>query len=137
MVKRPKLVSGILGLVCFFLMATSVLNLMGAVLVMNDSVRMGYLATNKLPPMFQLGMVVVTSIVTFIAAVLIFKGRNSGRLLYLAWSIISLGVGVFNVKTLNTLVPGSLISLTLLAILFFPYMNQYFTRGDTTVDSVE
>jgi hypothetical protein len=81
---------------------------------------------SPIPLPIQYAMQVSGGLVSIITGIVILKGRNWGRLLYVIWNAVTLVVVLATAPAKAGIVPGLLLFLVVAVVLFRPVANEYF-----------
>jgi hypothetical protein len=119
-----------LTIIAWFLIVVSLIGLYGVITMGSNPVAMKMLEQSHVPLMFQQVWGVINCIVTLICAYGILKGFPWSRVLYVAWSVISLVVGFFTSPMKVVLVLSVIFLVVIAAFLFSLRGNEWFAaRG--------
>jgi hypothetical protein len=126
MTKRPLS----LTIIAWILIVLGLIGLYGAVTMGSNPMMTKMLANSPVPLVFNQVWSVIGCLVGFIVAYGIFKAQPWSRVLYVAWSLIQIGVGLY-ISPMKSLLVFSFVVLIVISIfLFSEKANDYFSaRG--------
>jgi hypothetical protein len=124
-VKRPLS----LTILAWFIIVTNVLTWLYMPFTLHNPLSMEMMARFRLPVWATLGSGLVLAVALLIAGIAMLKARVWGRNLYVAASVIGHGFTIFNMPFRAMLIPGLLIFILFLYILFRPAANAYFNQA--------
>lgn len=93
------------------------------------------MALNPLPPAAQLTISVVGALVTLVSGIAVLRGQNWARWLFTGWFVLGFAVGLVVSPMKLMLIPGVIINLVLIFLLFRPAANAYFASGGAAPDA--
>ena len=127
--KRPTSVT----IVGWILIIMSVFSLVGATLSFNSPMTRELMSLSAVPIPVQYVLAYVGLLLTMLSGIMILKGRNWGRWLYVGWTLFGSLFGLLTSPMKTAMIPGIVIFLIFTFILFRPRANAYF--GDERVVS--
>ena len=120
---RPTSVTAI----SWFLIAMGTISLLGALFVMNNPQAAVQMARTPIPIPIQYAMSFGGTLVMVVSGAAMLLGQNWGRFLYVIWSGCGFLVGLITSPTKLLLIPGGLIYLIFVMILFRRTANEFFS----------
>lgn len=121
--KRPISVS----IIAWFLIVTSLISLVSSYVSMDNPMVRELMSKSLLPLSVQYAMMFVGLAVTVATGAAMLKGLGWGRLVYFAWSVLGLVVGLVTSPMKIALVPGAILLAVFAFFLYRPKVNAYFS----------
>jgi len=113
-------------IICWFLIITSGISLAPGALSYNNPAVMEIMKQSVLPIVVQYIFMIVSAAITLLSGVLMLKGKVKGRLIYVVWSIISLVIGTSVSPAKAMMIPGVVLFIIFVILLFRPKANAFF-----------
>ncbi len=125
MKKRPTPVT----VVAWILIVVGAGSLVATTLTLNNPATLDLMSKSPLPISLQYILIYAGFLVTTLSGIVMLRGHNWGRLLYVVWSVIGSLIGLVTSPMKPAMIPGLIVFLILAFFLFRPTANEYF-RGD-------
>lgn len=94
---------------------------------MNNPVAQELMAKSPIPVAVQYFMSFAGLLISIVAAIVMLRGANWGRMLYVIWGAIGFLISLFTSPAKLMLIPGILIYAIFVFFLFRPKASAYFT----------
>ncbi len=101
--------------------------MIGMAIMLNDPMVRDQMRLSTLPISIQYTMSYLGFVIKILSGIVILNGRNWGRLLYVAWHIISITVAVTSSPTKAAVIPGLMFFLVVTFFLFRREAEVYFS----------
>jgi len=121
-------------IVGWILIIMSVFSLVGATLSFNSPMTRELMSLSSVPIPVQYVLAYVGLLLTTLSGVMILRGRNWGRWLYVGWTVFGSLFGLVTSPMKTAMIPGIVIFLLFTFFLFRPRANAYF-GGEPTVSA--
>jgi hypothetical protein len=122
MKKRPTPVT----VVAWILIVVGISSLVAMTLTLNNPATLDLMSRSLLPISLQYVLAYAGFLVTIVSGIVMLKGRNWGRLLYVVWSAIGSLIGLATSPLKLAMIPGIVVFLIFTFFLFRPSANAYF-----------
>lgn len=122
---RPKSIT----IISWFLIIANLMAIASTVLNYDNPEVVKVMELSSIPTALQYVLMAVGIVITICSAVLMLKGKNVGRIIYVGWTIMSLAVGLFISPAKAMMIPGLVFFLIISFFLFRPRANEYFSSG--------
>ncbi|MBN1378683.1 MAG: hypothetical protein JXA04_05565 [Gammaproteobacteria bacterium] len=123
---RPKSIT----VICWILIVMAAISLITSTLSMNNPIAREIMEKSPLPINIQYAFMFVGLAVMLISGVVMLKGQNWGRWLYVGWSLFGFVIGITTSPMKVAMIPGLVIFLILVFFLFRPIANKYFKKAE-------
>ncbi|WP_336366408.1 hypothetical protein [Marinobacter sp. C2H3] len=128
--KRPTSIT----VIAWFLLISSGLSLVAVPYYMSNSELLDALKqTTSLPPMTLMIITLINAAATFAAGIGMLKGKGWSRALYVAVTVIGLVITGVTTQAPTSLLPGVIISLIIIVLVFRPKASAFFRGGSDEV----
>lgn len=128
--KRPTSIT----VIAWFLLISSGLSLVAVPYYMSNSELLDALKqTTSLPPMTLMIITLINTAATFAAGIGMLKGKGWSRALYVAVTVIGLVITGVTTQAPTSLLPGVIISLIIIVLVFRPKASAFFRGGSDEV----
>ncbi|MEM8562989.1 MAG: hypothetical protein AAGF57_12175 [Pseudomonadota bacterium] len=119
---RPKSIT----FISWFLIITSVISVVTTAFSYNNPETVKMMELSPVPISLQYVLMAIGLAITVTCGVLMLKGENTGRTLYVGWTVIALVTGFFVSPVKALLIPGVAFFIVITFFLYRPKANEYF-----------
>ena len=120
--KRPISVT----IVAWVLIVIAVMSMLVSPFSLRNPAAKQMMSRSPLPFVLQYTFMFLGLLITLVSGIAILKGKNWARFLYIAWGIISFGIGIAISPVKPVLIPGVAIFIVVSIFLLLPDANEYF-----------
>lgn len=124
-----------IAIISWFLIVTAFISLVASVWAYGNPDVVKMMEMNVLPVSVQYTLTAVGVVLSILCGVLMLKARQSGRTVYVGWTLLSLAIGLFTAPAKMMLLPGLIFFLIIAFFLFRPKANEYFSQGQEGLPS--
>jgi hypothetical protein len=129
--KRPKSVT----VISWILIVLGGISLISTTAMFNNPTALDLLSKSPLPISVQYVISYLSVLIIIVAGIVMLKGQNWGRLLYVVGNIIGFVIGVTTSPMKAAMIPGFIIFLIVAFFLFRPKANEYFSKQKAPVNA--
>lgn len=132
--KRPTSVT----VICFILIALGAISLISSVINLNNPMARDLMGRSPIPIPVQHVIMFTGLLITLLSGILMLKGTNWARMLYVVWSVLAFGFGLATSPMKAALIPGVVVFAVMAFFLFRPKANEFFNpkeagRGEENI----
>ena len=121
---RPKSVT----IISWFLIITGAIGLPYLFMSMNNPQVAEIMSKSPVPIPAQIGIAVLSLVISIISGIGMLKGQNVARLLYVGWNCMTFLYSLITSPVKMMLIPGVVIFAVIVFLLYRPATNQYFAK---------
>ena len=122
MTKRPISIS----VISWFMIVTAGLSLTTSTASLNNPAVREFMGRSPIPTPIQYVMLDLGLTISIISGIMMLKGRNWARLLYVIWGAVGSVIGLATSPMKTMMIPGIALLIIFSFFLFRPKANEYF-----------
>lgn len=124
---RPKSIT----VVSWILILTGLISIVSSTVSLDNPITKDLMSRSIIPLQLQYIMMYFGLLVQLTCGAAMLKGRNWGRIFYIAWGSIGLVIALFTSPVKIMLIPGVVFFAVVVFLLCRPRSNEYFKQGGT------
>ena len=121
--------------ISWLLIVLGVLSLAVTTLLRNNPMVLETMSHSPIPVSIQYVLTYLGTAITVISGIVMLKGKNLGRFLYVGWSVVSLLIALVTSPAKAAMIPGIVIFLVITFFLFRPKANAYFSESKSSMNA--
>jgi len=129
--KRPTSVT----VVAWILIVSGGISLITTTAMINNPTALDLMSKSPLPIPVQYAISYIGMFVMVVSGIVMLKGHNWGRFLYVVWTVIGFLIGIVTSPMRAAMIPGLVIFLIFAFFLFRPNANEYFSRLEPSTNA--
>jgi hypothetical protein len=114
-------------IIAWFLIVAGVISVFTTLSTLNNPMVEELMSKSLLPVPLQYAMMYIALAVSVICGIGMLKGQGWARLLYVIWGIIGFLVGFVTSPMKVAIIPGLIVFVIIVLLLYRPASNQYFS----------
>ena len=115
--------------IAWILIVIGGISLISSTLLLNNTAARELMARSSLPLSVQYVLLYLGLLVTIGSGIAMLKGQSWGRLLYVIWGAVGFLISVTTSPMKTAVIPGFVVYLVVVFVLFRPKANQYFREN--------
>ena len=112
--------------IAWIIIILAVINLIVLVITLNNNTAKELMT--RIDLLISMQQAFVGALISILSAIMMLKGKNWGRLLYIFWIIIGFIIALITHRMKLDMFPGTIVVLAIIFFLFRPAANGYFAR---------
>ncbi len=125
---RPRPLS--ITIIGWYLLVVGFLTLPGAFGPGDDPQVQAMFARQRVPVAVQQAVILAGSVANLVSGYFLLRGQNWARHLYVAWTLVQFGYAWLAIPYRLVIIPGALLFLLIVYLLFRPRANSFFAGGE-------